>query len=132
MNLKANSSFRAGDFARLEAIIVPKLIAGITNATQIVYDESQALVPVDTGFLKESGSQAVEWSGKQVVGTVEYSSGHAAYNEFGTGQRGEASGNSAPGINYDPNWPGMPGSPYLRPAIDSTRQQVLEAIKAEL
>jgi hypothetical protein len=132
MNIRASSTFALGDFSRVEALIVPKLQAGVFDAANIVLEESRNLVPVDTGELASSGGFTVEWKGQQVVGNVEYSAGHAAYNEFGTGQRGAASGNGGPGIEYDPNWPGMTGTPFLRPSLDSTRQEVVDAIKAAL
>ena len=132
MNFRARSTFRAGDFARLEAALVPRIIQGATDGANVVLAESQGLVPVDTGTLKASGGVRVEWKGKTVVGYVTYTAPWAAYNEFGTGRRGEASGNGAPGITYDTNWPGMTGSPYLRPSLDTTRSQVLDAFKAAL
>ena len=129
MNLRAESTFRAGDFSRLESIIVPRIIAAVTAGTDAVFQESQVLVPVDTGELKESGSQSVAWEGQKVTGTIEYSAAHAAYNEFGTGQRGAASGHGAPGITYNPEWPGMPGTPYIRPAIDTKRLEIQRAFE---
>ena len=76
---------------------------------------------------KASGSQTVTFAGDQVTGTVEYSANHAAYNEFGTGRRGAASGNAAPGITYNENWPGMSGSPYIRPALDESKPGIKAA-----
>ena len=132
MNLRATPTFRAGDFSRLEAKLVPLLTTGAQNAANAVLEISQGLVPVDTGELKASGGTSVEWVGTKVSGYVVYTSEHAAYNEFGTGRRGEASGHGGPGISYDPNWPGMPGSPYIRPALDIGRQQIFDAFKEAL
>jgi hypothetical protein len=132
LNLRASSTFRAGDFARLESKLVPKLVAGVTNATAAVLDISLQMVPYDTGELAASGGTSTEWKGRKVVGYVSYTSGHAAYNEFGTGRRGAESGHGAPGIEYKMSWPGMPGHPYLRPALDIGRQQTVDAIRAAL
>lgn len=132
MNIRATSTFRAGDFSRLEALLVPKLTAGAQAGATAVLEISQGLVPVDTGELKDSGGTSVEWTGQKVTGYVVYSSPHASFNEFGTGRRGEASGNAAPGISYDPNWPGMTGHPYIRPALDIGRPQVLAAFTEAL
>jgi len=132
MYIRANATFHNVGFARLEALIVPKLQAGIHDACAIVLDVSRQEVPVDTGELASSGGFTVELKSQQVIGTVEYGTDHAAYNEFGTGRRGSESGHSAPGISYDAAWPGMPGHPYLRPALDSTRGEVLEAVKDAL
>lgn len=132
MNLRAQSTFRPGDFSRLEALLVPKLVAGATAAAAAVLEISQGLVPVRTGELKGSGGTRIEWVGTRVSGYVVYTSPHAAYNEFGTGRRGEDSGHGAPGITYDSNWAGMPGSPFFRPAMDIGRGQVLTAFQAAL
>jgi hypothetical protein len=132
VNFRAKSTFKAGDFSRLEALLVPKLIAGATAAAAAVLDISQGLVPVRTGELKASGGTRVEWTGQRVSGYVVYTSPHAAYNEFGTGRRGEASGHGGPGITYDSNWPGMTGSPYIRPALDIGRSQIVTAFQEAL
>ena len=132
MNLRASSTFRAGDFARLEAKIVPRLVAGVQNATEAVLGIALGMVPYDTGELAASGGTSTEWKGSKVVGYVSFTSGHAAYNEFGTGRRGAESGHGAPGIEYKLSWPGMAGHPYLRPALDIGRQQTVDAIRAAL
>ena len=127
VDFRAKSDYRAGDYSRLLAAIAPRAIAAVTTGTAAVFNRSQELVPVDTGELKSSGSQSVEWSGDMVTGTVEYSADHAAYNEFGTGRRGAASGYAAPGITYNENWPGMSGSPYIRPALDESKPAIKAA-----
>jgi len=132
MSLRASSTFRAGDFARLESALVPRLVAGVGNATAAVLDVALQIVPYATGELASSGGTSTEWKGKKVVGYVSFTSRHAAYNEFGTGRRGAESGHGAPGIEYKMSWPGMPGHPYLRPALDIGRQQSVDAIRAAL
>lgn len=44
---------------------------------------------------------------------------HAAYVEFGTGQRGAASGRYPGG--YDGDWPGMSAQPYMYPAAQTMK-----------
>lgn len=127
MNFRAQATFRAGDFSRVEAKLVPRIKQAVTQGTLAVFEESQILVPVDTGELKDSGETAVEWVEQKVTGYVQYTAEHAAYNEFGTGQRGAASGNAAPGIKYNPDWPGMIGTPYIRPALDMKRPEIKAA-----
>lgn len=131
MNIRADATFRAGDWSRLEALLVPKLTAGITAANFVVLGAAAAIVPVDTGRLQESGAESVEWKGSAVTGTVQFNAPYAAYVEFGTGRRGSSSAGAGP-YDYDQNWPGMTAQPYLRPALDSTRAQVLDAIKGAL
>lgn len=134
MNLRANSSFKAGTFAALEAKLVPLLVNGARNGAQAVFAISQTLVHVDSGELKASGVQPcpVEWTGQKVVGYVKYTSPHAAFNEFGTGRRGEASGQWAGPYSYKQDWPGMTAIPFIRPAMDIGRAQVLTAWQAAL
>lgn len=129
--LRADSTFKAGSWSRLEALLVPKLTAGIQAANFAVLAASSAIVPVDTGRLQESPATSVEWKGSAVTGYVQYNAPYAAYVEFGTGRRGASSAGAGP-YGYDENWPGMNAQPYLRPALDSTRAQVLDAIKNAL
>ena len=132
MKLSANATFKFGDFARIEALIVPKLIEGAKAGSQAVYEASQPLVPVDTGDLKGSGSKLpVEWKGKNVTGYVEYTMPYAAYVEFGTGARGAGSAGAGP-FSYTMSWPGQVAQPYLRPALDSAKDEVLQAFKDAL
>jgi hypothetical protein len=59
---------------------------------------------------------------------VVFDSPHAAYVEYGTGQRGEASAGAGDGP-YDPNWPGMVAQPFLRPATDLSRPAIVEIFR---
>lgn len=131
MNLRAKSTFRAGSFAKLEQLLVPRLTAGAQAGADAVLEISQGLVPVDTGELKESGGTSVEWTGTRVVGYVTYGAYYSAYVEFGTGRRGAESPGAGPGP-YKASWPGMRAQPYCRPALDVGRAQVLEAFRAAL
>ena len=131
VNLRATSSFRAGDFARLEQLLVPRLLDGIRAATMATLGAAEAIVPVDTGQLQESGSTGVEWQGRAVVGFVQFTAPWAAFVEFGTGARGAASPGAGP-YEYTMSWPGMRAQPYLRPALDSSRGDVLDAIRSAL
>ena len=131
MNLRANATFRAGDWARLEAKLVPLLTIGAQNGAAEVLVEAQAIVPVDTGDLLRSGSTSVEWTGKVVTGYVEFGQPYAAYVEFGTGRRGQGSAGAGP-YAYDQNWAGMVAQPYLRPALDTARPAVLSAFQEAL
>ena len=119
-----------GQFAKV--VLTPAAVEGVNAALQIIYDRSQELVAVDTGELKASGrvneAQATELS---VSGSVEYTAGHAAYVEFGTGVRGAASPGAGAGP-YNPAWPGMAAQPYVRPAMDESHDQVKQAISTTL
>jgi hypothetical protein len=144
MNLRATSTFRAGQFAALEALLVPKLLAAAQAAGEAVLSESQSAVPRRTGELADSGGVTKEWVGMHVTSYVVYSAGHAAFVEFGTGITGRGtypydlpqSGVPITGSwIYDykqQNWHGMHSKPYLRPALDTGRGAALDAFRAAL
>lgn len=131
VNFRANATFRAGDFSRLESLLVPKLMAGAQSGALAVLDISQQFVPVDTGRLVSSATTYVEWTGHMVTGYVQYGAYYAAYVEFGTGLRGAASPGAGP-YEYADYWPGMRAQPYMRPALDLGRANVLEAFRDAL
>src|ERR1017187_6613810 len=106
MNIRATSTFRPGNFAALEAALLPKITEGVTVATNIVLDISQVMVPEDTGDLKASGKVEVERLARSVVGYVVYTMPYSSFVEFGTGRSGAASAGAGP-YDYDMNWPGM-------------------------
>lgn len=144
MKLSATPTVKFGSFASLEALIVPKLMKGAAAGSQAVLAESQIRVPVAGGSLKASGSTSVEWKGTSVKGYVMYSAGHAAFVEFGTGIVGrgtypfELPTEGVPFTGewvYDykqQDWRGMVAQPYLRPALDICRQQILDAFQDAL
>ncbi len=141
MNIRANSTFKAGDFSRLESLIVPRLIKAVDDATQAVLETSQTLVPVDTGELVSSGGRTTEWKGTKVQGAVFYTSEHASFVEFGTGLIGSGtypfelpqSGVPITGSwVYDykhQNWQGMRAQPYLRPSLDLSKAAIMQAFQ---
>lgn len=98
------------------------------QAAEVVLEEAEAIVPVDTGELRESGHTEIEVEGSTVHGYVVFDSPHAGYVEFGTGQRGAASEGAGP-YPYDPNWPGMVAQPYARPALDTARPAIIEIFR---
>jgi hypothetical protein len=138
VNILANVTFQAGSFARLEALIVPRIIAAVDGATELVLGTSQQFVPVDTGELVSSGGRETQWKGQRVTGSVSYNSPHASFVEFGTGIIGSGTypyplpqeGVPITGSwTYDykrQNWPGFYARPYLRPALDLSQTQIVE------
>jgi hypothetical protein len=124
MNARSTYAPRSSTGQFIQANITPAITASVMAASQLVFDESQRLVHVRSGELKGSARMVINPTDKTVVGNVVYDSEHAAYNEFGTGRRGAESPEAGP-YPYDPNWPGMAPIPYLRPALDTTRQAVL-------
>ena len=116
----ATSTFRSDIGRFIVGKITPAVRAGVEAFGNLVLEESQAIVPVDTGALKESGSVVVVETDKSVTAHVVYSASHAGYVEFGTGIRGASSAGAGP-YAYNPSWPGMVAQPYLRPALDTAR-----------
>ena len=117
----ATATFRSDAGRFIQGKITPAVRAGVEAFGNLVLEESQALVPVDTGELKASGSVVVVETDKTVRAEVVYSAGHAAFVEFGTGIRGASSPGAGP-YSYSPTWPGMVAQPYLRPALDAARE----------
>lgn len=101
----------------------------VENSCKFIYDESQNLVHVDSGDLKDSGEIIIDEYDSGITGHVVYHSDHAVYNEFGTGRRGAESEGAGP-YAYNPNWPGMTAIPFLRPALDICRSQIEAEFKA--
>lgn len=129
MNFRATSEVKFVDLSRVMQAIVPALVGAVTDGCQAVADEAQAIVPVDTGALKESIHTAtVELVGSVVQGSVVADEPYAAYVEFGTGQRGAASPGAGPGP-YSESWPGQMAQPYMRPALDTARPAIVAAFE---
>jgi hypothetical protein len=132
MNIQASPTFQWGSFARIEELLVPKLMQAAATGAALALAEMQVLVPVRTGALRESGQVVPpEWVGHTVSAAVEYTAPWAAYNEFGTGRRGAASPGAGP-FSYDENWGGMKATPFMRPGLDAAKPAVLEAFRDAL
>jgi HK97 gp10 family phage protein len=125
--IAATATFVPGDVKRLVDVYVQlKLFTAVGKAQGIVADEARAIVPVDTGTLRDSiREEQLEDDGKQVTAQVSANTYYAAFVEFGTGRRGAESAGAGP-FNYTMSWPGMVAQPYLRPALDSARSRVME------
>lgn len=131
MNFKAESRFVPVDLVKLQSLIVPKLVAAVTEGAEAVSTEAQAIVPVDTGQLRDSiGVGTVELVGTTVQATVEATAPHAAFVEFGTGIRGASSAGAGAGP-YSETWPGMTAIPFMRPALDTARGDILAAYEKQ-
>ena len=130
MNIRATSNFKPGNLAAFEAKLVPRIIAAVGKGTDVVANEARVLVPVDTGELRSTIGASVVWAGYQITGFVQATAKHAAFVEFGTGQRGAASAGAGP-YPYSPTWKGMPAQPFMRPAIDQSHEAIVQAFRDE-
>jgi len=111
------------------------LTNGIRKATIKVQGDAKLLAPVDTGQLRNSIQAETKQESGKVVGRVYTNVEYAAYVEFGTGQRGEASPSppkSPEDIYYRQDWAGMEAQPYLYPAAKQNERKVPEIVAAEL
>lgn len=101
-------------------------------AAELIADEARRLAPVDTGALAASiEAQPAQVDGDRVSVKIVAAVPYATYVEYGTGIAGQTSAGAGPGP-YSPNWPGMRAQPYMRPAIDSTRQDAMSLMGREL
>lgn len=105
----------AGRF--VSAVIAPGVEAGVTAVAERVLATAQLIAPENTGELRSSGKVAVQKGDKSITAHVVFDAEHAGYVEYGTGVRGASSAGAGP-YPYNPDWPGMPAQPYLRPALD--------------
>lgn len=101
------------------------------HAGQTAKDAHDA-APEDSGDLKasihvEDGANKYE---KVVVAGTGLPDGRAVYNEYGTGQRGEAGNHPQPAddtnLSYRSDWAGMAPQPYMTPAAEKNRQKFID------
>jgi len=115
------------------------LYEGINNASEVVKETAKGYCPVDTGLLQSSitanvtrGIQLAMAGGPisdslfAVQGVIAPHTDYASYVEYGTGQRGSP----APYAHTDK--PGMRAQPYMRPALDEHREDVIDLVRYAL
>lgn len=141
MTLRATATFKPANMAGLLAKVAAGLYAGVSEAAALVETEAKALCPVDTGALEASidtvitrginavtGSDAALSRGLFTVqAVISPHMPYSAYVEFGTGQRGAASAGAGAGPYGDR--PGQIAQPYMRPALDNSREAVIGIVQ---
>lgn len=116
-----------------------KLEQGMAKAVLLVEREAKMKAPRDNGDLARSITSKVETSGGEVEGTVFTPLYYAPYVEYGTGLFAE-DGNGRKDVpwNYqddEGNWHSTSGQkpqPFMRPALDENREQILLILKGAL
>lgn len=116
-----------------------KLEKGMAKAVLLVEREAKMNAPRDTGDLARSITSKVETSGGEVEGTVFTPLYYAPYVEYGTGLFAE-DGNGRKDVpwNYqddEGNWHSTSGQkpqPFMRPALDENREQILLILRRAL
>lgn len=133
MRLSAKATYRprlsSGQF--METVITPGARASVQAACQTIQQRAQERCPVDTGALQASITTEIDDSGKTIVGIVAPHTSYAAYVEFGTGVAGANSPGAGAGP-YNENWPGMAAQPYMRPAYEEVKPQILELFRSNI
>lgn len=106
----------------------------IRKNINFVKGEAKTLCPVDTGELRNSINSKVEKDSSGIAATVSTNLEYAAYQEFGTGQRGESSGPPKydGSLSYRQDWKGIPAQPFIYPALKNNEDRILEDIKGDL
>src|ERR1700749_1773012 len=91
--------------------LTPAITAGVTVYANTVLAEAQAIVPVRTGALRDSGKVVVNEQSRRVTAYVTFTAPYAGYVEYGTGRAGASSAGAGP-YPYTLSWPGMTARPF--------------------
>lgn len=111
------------------------LKTGIHQGVKLVQGDAKDLAPADEGQLQNSIQGTVEEKSGAIIGKVSTNVEHAAYVEFGTGQRGENSPSppkSPENLSYRQDWAGMDAQPYLYPALQQNKGNIKQIAKEHL
>lgn len=104
------------------------------KACALVEGEAKKKAPKDTGALRRSITSKVENNEGIIFTPLEY----APYIEYGTGLFAENGGRADVPWNYqddEGNWhstSGMKPQPFMRPALNENREQIIRIIKEGL
>lgn len=116
-----------------------ELERAMAKAALFVEAEAKKKAPRDTGDLARSITSKVETTGGEVVGTVFTPLYYAPYVEYGTGLFAEDGGGrkDVPWHYQDDKgeWHSTSGQhpqPFMRPALDENREQVIRILKEAL
>lgn len=110
------------------------LNAALGKACALVERSAKQKAPKDKGDLRRSITSKVEGTEGVVYTPLEY----APYVEYGTGLFAEGGGRTDVPWNYqddEGNWhstSGMKPQPYMRPALNENREEILRIIKEGL
>jgi HK97 gp10 family phage protein len=108
-----------------------KIEAGLEKACALVERDAKQKAPKDTGELRRSITSKIEGLEGVVYTPLEY----APYVEYGTGLFAENGGRKDTPWNYKDDkgeWhstSGMKPRPFMRPALDENRKEVVEIIR---
>lgn len=115
-----------------------KIYQAIGKACALVERKAKEKAPKDTGALRRSITSEVDNSQGEMVGTIFTPLEYAPYVEFGTGLFAETEGRQDVPWSYQDdrgNWhttSGQRPQPYMRPALEESREDILRIIKEAL
>lgn len=107
------------------------LFHSVKECTVFVKDDARLRCLEDTGELRRSINCSTKKEKSKIIGTVGTNKEYAAYVEFGTGQRGQAT-NTQQNISYSQEWVGRKAQPFLYPALKDNETQISNKIKNDL
>ena len=123
--------------SEMGARITPQTLTIAHKIGALMMTTAKLAVPVaeiDGSTLRSSLHSEVEATETGVRVTVGTAVHYAPHVEFGTGDRGIATGNlnyplqANSGKSYTVGWPGMVAQPYLRPALYENWERIQKAI----
>lgn len=112
-----------------------KLEAALERSCMLVERTAKQKAPKGNGELRRSITSKVDTDGDNVEGVVYTPLEYAPYVEYGTGLFAEEGGRLDVPWNYrddEGNWhstSGMKPQPYMRPALNEHREEILRLIK---
>ena len=118
-----------------DLIDTPRLREAVGKACAVVERKAKEKAPKDTGALRRSITSKVETEGQDIVGTVFTPLEYAPYVEYGTVLFAESGGRKDVPWNYQDdkgNWHSTSGQkpqPFMRPAFNESREEILRIIK---
>lgn len=123
----------------LESLADPaKFEAALGKACALVERSAKQNAPKDTGALRRSITSKVEKNGDEIQGVIYTPLEYAPYVEYGTGLFAEEGGRQDVPWNYQDDkgeWHSTSGQkpqPFMRPALDENRAQILRILKEGL
>lgn len=119
----------------IEDIADKDLKRAMGKACSLVERTAKQLAPIDTGDLRRSITSRVEDDGE--TGVIYTPLEYAPYVEYGTGLFAEKGGRNTPWSYQDSegNWhttSGQKPQPYLRPALDRNREEIVKIFQEEV
>ena len=124
---------------RLEELIdINNAEQALQKACALVEREAKKKAPKGTGELRRSIASKIETNDGELQGIVYTPLEYAPYVEYGTGLFAEEGGRTDVPWSYkddEGNWhstSGMKPQPYMRPALDENREEILRILREAL